>query len=350
MSERIADPDMAACAAMLRGGSLSFHAASRLLPARIRHPATALYAFCRVADDAVDDGADKGAAVARLAQRLDRAYHGRPENTPVDRAFARMIETHAIPRTLPDALIEGLAWDAAGRRHQTIADARAYAARVAGSVGAMMTLIMGRRDAESLGAACDLGIAMQFTNIARDVGEDARAGRLYLPLDWLAARGIDAEAFLAAPRFSPDLAQVIAQLLDEAERFYDRARPGIACLPFDCRPGIQAARMIYRAIGRGLARGGYDSITRRARVSAPRKLGLAALAVTRTLLPALRLPALTCAETQFLIEAAALPVRESIGPGTRVIMLIDRLERIDRLAPGVRAELSALSGDFACPP
>jgi len=331
MSDHIVSPDLAACRTLLRGGSLSFHAASLLLPRRIRNPATALYAFCRVADDAVDNGSDKQAAVERLGRRLDRAYAGQPQNHPIDRAFADMIATHAIPRTLPDALIEGLAWDAAGRRHHDISEARAYAARVAGSVGAMMTLIMGRRDAESLAAACDLGIAMQFTNIARDVGEDARQARLYLPLEWLAAAGIDPDTFIAEPQHSPAIVRVIARLLDEAERFYDRAQSGIARLPLDCQPGIHAAHMIYRAIGRSLARAGYDSITSRARVSGTRKLGLASLALVRAALPALRLPALPCAETRFLIEAAAVPTREPIGPGARVIMLIDRLERTDRL-------------------
>jgi phytoene synthase len=344
MSNQMAATDLAACHTLLRGGSLSFHAASLLLPRRIRNPATALYAFCRVADDAVDDGTDKSAAVSRLAQRLDNAYRGRPANHPVDRAFASMIATHSIPRSLPDALIEGFAWDAAGRRYQTVADARAYAARVAGSVGAMMTVIMGRRDSDSLAAACDLGVAMQFTNIARDVGEDARAGRLYVPLDWLHDQGIDPEAFLTAPRFSPAIAAVIAKLLDQAETFYDRARPGIARLPLDCQPGIHAARTIYRAIGRSLARAGHDAITTRARVSTPRKLGLASIALTSAILPSLRIPAQHCAETSFLIEAAAHPAPDRVSAGARVIMLIDRLERTDRRT---RADLP---GDFACPP
>lgn len=339
--------DLDACATLLRGGSLSFHAASLLLPARIREPATALYAFCRIADDAVDTGSDKIAAVQSLAHRLDCAYAGAPLNHPVDRAFATMIAEHAIPRTLPDALIEGLAWDAAGKRYATIAEARAYAARVAGTVGAMMTLIMGARDADSLAAACDLGIAMQFTNIARDVGEDARAGRIYLPLEWLAARQIDPDAFLANPCFSPGIADVVADLLYEAEAFYDRARPGIAHLPFDCQAGIHAARLIYRAIGRRLSRTGLDSITTRARVSTPRKVGLATLALARTILPTLRIPADPCPEIRFLIEAAARPTRERIGAGARVIMLIDRLERMDR-APQ-RATV-ALPRAFACPP
>ena len=89
------------------------------------------------------------------------------------------------------------------RRYETLQDLDAYAARVAGSVGAMMTLVMGQRAPEIVARACDLGVAMQLTNIARDVGEDARAGRLYLPLQWLREAGIDPDAWLAKPVFTP---------------------------------------------------------------------------------------------------------------------------------------------------
>ena len=98
---------------------------------------------------------------------------------------------------MPDALFEGLQWDCEGRRYEDLEALHAYAARVAGAVGVMMALLMGVRDADALARACDLGVAMQLTNIARDVGEDARAGRLYLPLDWLREAGLDPAAFLA---------------------------------------------------------------------------------------------------------------------------------------------------------
>jgi phytoene synthase len=126
----LADPhacaaDRAACAAAIRTGSKSFHAASLLLPRGVRAPAYALYAFCRLADDAVDLSQGKIAALARLRERLDRACAGRPMNDPADRAFADMIARFAMPRALPEALIEGLAWDAEGRRYDDIAGLRA---------------------------------------------------------------------------------------------------------------------------------------------------------------------------------------------------------------------------------
>ncbi|WP_159197133.1 phytoene/squalene synthase family protein, partial [Escherichia coli] len=102
----------------------------------------------------------------------------------------------------------------------------AYAARVAGAVGAMMTLIMGRRAPEIVARACDLGVAMQFTNIARDVGEDARAGRLYLPQSWLREAGIDPNTWLQTPSFTPEIAAIVQRLLDAADIFYSRATHG----------------------------------------------------------------------------------------------------------------------------
>ena len=193
--------DHAACAMLLRGGSKTFQAASFALPADTRRAATALYAFCRQADDAVDLGADGAAELATLHSRLDLIYAGKPLPIAADRAFAEVVASRSIPRELPAALLDGFAWDLEGRRYETLADLNAYAARVAGTVGAMMAVIMGARDPAVLARACDLGVAMQITNIARDVGEDARRGRLYLPREWLAAEGIDADAWLANPQF-----------------------------------------------------------------------------------------------------------------------------------------------------
>ncbi|MEM6943248.1 MAG: squalene/phytoene synthase family protein, partial [Pseudomonadota bacterium] len=151
---------------MIRGGSKSFYAASLVLPARVRDPAYALYAFCRLADDAVDLAGARGTAAGLLA-RLGRLYAGSPADHAADRAFAHVVQRHRIPMDIPAALIEGLAWDEAGRRFETLRDVEDYSARVAASVGVMMTLIMGERRAEVLARATDLGTAMQLSNIAR---------------------------------------------------------------------------------------------------------------------------------------------------------------------------------------
>lgn len=345
MTIRLDPNDMATCRALLKGGSRTFHAASKVLPRRVADPAIALYAFCRLADDAVDLGNDRTAAVARLRDRLDRAYRGQPMDMAADRVFADVVTKFGIPRQLPEALLEGLAWDAEVRRYETLHDLTAYAARVAGAVGAMMTLVMGQRSPEIVARACDLGVAMQFTNIARDVGEDARAGRLYLPLSWLREAGIDPEAWLANPTFTPEIAAIVQRLLDAADILYARATLGIGNLPAGCRPGIYAARALYAEIGRELERGGLDSIAKRAVVSSSRKLVV--LARTLVLLekewrPARKFGDKTAelGETRFLVDAvAATPLREVVKTRIRpiedkvvwVIELFARLERRDQL-------------------
>ncbi|MCB9598565.1 MAG: phytoene/squalene synthase family protein, partial [Sandaracinaceae bacterium] len=202
---------------MLGRGSKSFAAASRLLPGRLRDPVAAYYAFCRVSDDAVDESDDPSAALASLRARLDAIIAGAPGSHVADQGLAWVMREHRIGRAPLDALLEGYAWDVAGRRYETLSDVRAYAARVAGSVGVVMTLLMGPRDPRVLARAADLGVAMQLTNIARDVGEDARAGRLYLPMAWLRAEGLDPDAFLARPRFGPAIGVAVCRLLDHAE-------------------------------------------------------------------------------------------------------------------------------------
>jgi phytoene synthase len=348
MSE-LSRSDLSRCRATLSAGSRTFLAASLLLPRPVRDAATALYAFCRLADDAVDLEGGRLDAVARLQERLDRTYAGRPASDPVDRAFAAVVHDLAIPRALPEALLEGLAWDAEGRRYRDQSGLIAYATRVAGAVGAMMALVMGARRREVLARAIDLGIAMQLTNIARDVGEDARAGRLYLPSSWLSATGLDPESWLREPVHSPALATVVRRLLTLAETFYGRADSAIPCLPPACRPGIRAARLLYAEIGREVERQGLDSIRGRAVVPRARKARLLPSAVVGRAFRGEVDPAPVVPEAAFLLDEV-IGVNQSfsheknglqIFPDWRLkhqavwlIGLFDRLERQDRMAQG----------------
>ena len=273
-----ADRDLAACVEMMRGGSKTFFAASRLLPKRIRDAAIALYAFCRVADDMVDLGDSIERSLKVLHHRLDRIYAGQPENTVEDRALAVVVQRHALPRHLLDALLDGFGWDGHERRYETMEDLHGYAARVAGSVGAMMCWIMGPQQAVTLARACELGVAMQLTNIARDVGEDARIGRVYLPLQWMREEGIDPNAWLLAPVCTPALQRVIERVLQEADSLYKQSVAGIAHLPRDCRSAIMSAHLIYAEIGHQLRRIGMDPVNHRSVVSGKHKLWLLACA------------------------------------------------------------------------
>ena len=275
------DRDHAACRAAIRVGSKTFHAASFLLPARVRKSAFALYAFCREADDAIDQSSTPHSALMGLTDRLQSAYEGAPHDHSADRALADVVKVHAIPYELPAALLEGFAWDAQGRSYDDLDSLKEYAVRVAGTVGGMMSLLMGVRSASALARAADLGIAMQLSNIARDVGEDARLGRVYLPEKWLREAGIDAKEWLARPRFEPAVGQVIDRLVFEAEGLYVQAVSGIAALPADCRAAIHAARLMYAEIGREVSRRAGDSVSQRAVVSARRKALLVAQALSR---------------------------------------------------------------------
>jgi phytoene synthase len=342
-----ADGDLQACLALMRGGSKTFFAASRVLPARVRAPAAALYAFCRVADDAIDLSDDHDAALADLRTRLDAVYAGTPGPALADRALACVVRSAAIPRALLDALLEGFAWDNAGRRYETLADVHDYGARVAGTVGAMMSLVMGTRGERALARACELGVAMQLTNIARDVGEDARNGRLYLPRQWLREEGVDADAWLAAPVFNAGIARVVKRLLDEADRLYRRAEAGVAELPRDCRPAIQAARLVYAEIGREVEAAGLDSISRRAVVPGRRKLVLMARATSTVLrAPAGAIDAPPLPAIAYLVAAAAsaeLPRRTFYDRSVRVVDLLERLE-MRRRVEGAPAQRWATGG------
>lgn len=320
--------DHRACAELIRGGSRSFFVASLLLPSRLRSAAYAVYGFCRLSDDAVDDldgpSAEAGCrpchgkrdartlmaaklgAVARLRQRLARIYSGKPEDSAVDRALADVVGQYHVPQSLFLALLEGFEWDARGQRYETLEALEAYAARVAGTVGAIMAVLMGARDPERLARACDLGVAMQLTNIARDIGEDARMGRLYLPLRWMREAGVSPEDFVSAPRCTPALRELTGRLLARADALYGRSDAGIAALPRDCRQAIRTARLLYAEIGHMLRREGCDSISRRTVTGVGTKLSLA----TQAALPMLRPPVAAAQArrgplqaTRFLVDA-----------------------------------------------
>ena len=297
--------DMKRCRRLLRDGSKSFFAASLLLPLRFRDPITSLYAFCRVADDLIDEGDDTPRALAELSERLDAVYARKPMNHAVDRAFADVVHSCGIPRALPDALLEGFAWAVSSRRYDTLSDVYAYSARVAGTVGTMMGIIMGVRHPDVLSRACDLGVAMQLTNIARDVGEDAAHGRLYLPTELLVAEGIDPDRWMNAPTCDEGIQRVVATLLEKADRLYRRSEWGIGQLPAGCRPAIFAARTIYAEIGREIERNGGDSVNQRAVVSTARKVPLLAQATKSVIAGTAREDAPPLREVRFLIDSVA---------------------------------------------
>jgi phytoene synthase len=282
MSEALMDHATQAIAV----GSKSFAAAARLFDAHTRRGVLMLYAWCRHCDDVVD-GQDHGhGAVAqteleaarqleRLREQTRRAYAGMTMLDPAFAAFQDVALAHAIaPRYAYDHLA-GFAMDVGQAHYETVDDLLRYCYHVAGVVGLMMASIMGAHDEATLDRACDLGLAFQLTNIARDIVEDARIGRCYLPAAWLREAGIPVGE-VAEPRHRAALARVAARLVDHAEPYYASATDGIAALPLRSAWAIATARNVYRQIGIEVKRRGARAWDERAGTSRATKLWLLA--------------------------------------------------------------------------
>lgn len=267
----------------IEAGSKSFAAAARLFAPAMREGAVLLYAWCRHCDDVIDGqvlghgmrtdgGGDAAARLAALEERTRATLSGRPPDEPAFAALAEVVRRHAIPASYPLHHVAGFRMDVEGRTYETLADTIDYGYHVAGVVGVMMSHVMGARDAATLDRASDLGIAFQLTNIARDLVEDARAGRVYAPARWLAEAGIPRLA-VADVAHRPALALVAGRLLDAAEPYYDSARIGIRALPPRARWAIAAALGIYRQIGLDLRTLGPSAWDGRVSTSRTSKLG-----------------------------------------------------------------------------
>jgi phytoene synthase len=270
------------CRVIIREGSKSFAQAASLFDRETRAAAFLLYAWCRHCDDQIDGEhlgyrdeteacGDRGARLARLYEETRSALRGETPRDPVFAALQRVVTRYTIPERYPLELLEGFAMDVEGRRHPGLDDLFLYCYHVAGTVGLMMAHIMGVRDEWTLQRAADLGIALQMTNIARDVLDDARSGRVYLPLSWLEEAGIAAEE-VAEPRHRTRLSGVVVRLLAEADRYYDSGARGLARLPFRSAWAVAVARGVYREIGETVLRLGDRAWDQRAVVPKYRKL------------------------------------------------------------------------------
>ena len=270
--------------------SKSFALASRLLGPRIRDQAAVIYTWCRRADDAVDEDHGGEAAIAMLDRELESAYAGTAAD-PVLAAFGAVARERELPVHYPRELLAGMAMDVDGVTYTTLAQLITYAWRVAGVVGLMMTHVFGISEDYAVINAAHHGIAMQLTNICRDVGEDWQRGRLYLPDELLAAHGVGGLAQslgqpLPASAHAP-IAAAMAELLALAERYYRSGDRGIGALPWRAGLAVRAARRVYSAIGARIKRDGF-ALDRRAYVPGGTKLALVATALGRATLAAPR--------------------------------------------------------------
>lgn len=276
------DAVLHACREIMEHNSKSFALAARLLPPASRDKAAAVYAFCRRVDDAIDGAAAHAqeSALQQLYAELDSVYSGALVREPALSAFQAVVQSCDLPRRYPAELIEGMAMDVRNTQYETLEDLLLYCHCVAGVVGLMMCHVFGLTHDEALHNAAHLGIAMQLTNICRDVEEDWRLGRLYLPSCLLVAAGAERLGTPGSDPFPTDeralraMREVTQGLLREADRYYASADLGVHALPFRAGLAVRAARKLYHAIGLAVAAQGCDPRRGRAVVPKAKKLSL----------------------------------------------------------------------------
>ncbi len=258
-------------------GSKSFYFATRFFPPHLARAAHAVYWFCRHTDDLVDEAPSVAIGEAQLQSwegKLLAAWTAGSTDDPILRVFVETAHQYGIPLEYPMDLIEGMRMDLRGTQYQNFDELRVFCYRVASVVGLMMCHVIGFREPAS-SHAIDLGIALQLTNILRDVGEDLGRGRIYLPQEELAAFGYSAEDLKRGVRDDRFRALVKFQIA-RAEQFYESAKPGIPMLHPDGRFAVRVAADVYRGILKEIVNNDFDVFHRRAVVPATRKYWITA--------------------------------------------------------------------------
>ena len=254
----------------------SFYYSFMFLPPERRQAITALYAFCREVDDVVDECHDLSLAQTKLEwwrEEVGRVYNGTPTH-PVGLALKDVIKGFRLPQEQLLEIIDGMAMDLSQTRYLDFKGLQLYCYRVASVVGLLAAEIFGYQDRQTLKYAHDLGLAFQLTNIIRDVGEDARRGRIYLPIEDLQRFEVPAKDLLEA-RYSDAFRELMAFQAERAEKFYDQAFAQLPAVDRKAqRPGLVMAA-IYRTLLREIARDGFMVLDRRTSLTPLRKVWLA---------------------------------------------------------------------------
>lgn len=270
------------CRRVAREVARTFYYGSLFLPAPQRKAAWALYAFCRTADDMADEPdlfPDPLESLARWREDLRETYAGRPIG-PVMVAWADLLGRYKVPIEPALDLLDGVEMDVRGASYETFDDLYTYCYRVAGTVGLLMTPVLGYEREEALACAVDLGVAMQLTNILRDVGEDAAHGRVYLPVEDL-ARFNYTQGDLFAGILDARFRRLMEFEMARAEAFYERGMRGVKMLAPEGQLAIALSGALYRQILHRVRRNRYDVFTRRAHVPLVGKLAAVPVAWLR---------------------------------------------------------------------
>jgi 15-cis-phytoene synthase len=280
------------CREVTRRASKTFYWGSIFLPPPKRHAIWAVYAFCRVVDDIVDEttgitdklhpghlsgSKDPVRELDYWRSALERIYwRGGTNDGPIQRAWSDMLEWYPVPLEPALELLQGVEMDLTQRRYPTFEDLYLYCYRVAGTVGLLTSPIFGYSHEAALLHAVDLGVALQMTNILRDIGEDARNGRIYLPQDEMRYFGYS-EGELLAGVINESFRELIRFQIARAEEYYLRGQPGIALLSADCRLAVRLSATLYRCILDRIRLNNYNVFTKRASVPLQTKLKTASL-------------------------------------------------------------------------
>jgi phytoene synthase len=284
----------------IRRGSKSFAAASRLFDRTTRERVWLLYAWCRACDDLADaqemggalgDQSGAGERLARIRDLTAAAFAAEPTGDPAFDGFGLVAGETGITPAMAEDVIAGFALDCAEWSPRSEADMLRYCFHVAGAVGVMMAVVMGVApdDEDTLDRACDLGIAFQLANIARDISEDDAAGRCYLPDEWLAEADIPPGEQLK-PHYRPALVKLVHRLCEMEKLYEASARAGAARLAFRQRWAVLSAAGIYGEIARAVDRAGGHAWDHRVVTSRLRKAGFVAAGLVRAAMPANEAP------------------------------------------------------------
>ena len=258
--------------------SKSFYFSAQMLPREQRWATFALYGFCRHCDNLIDTPRQRTETeilreIQRLTEELQVAYNTGESQDPIIRVFILVAKAYGIPIAYPLDLLNGVAMDVQQTRYKTFDELSLFCYRVAAVVGLMMTHVLGYKDERAFGYAKQLGIAMQLTNILRDVKEDKEMGRLYIPQTDLAEFGVT-ERDIFKENMTPQLRALMKFQAERADQYYTEAMPGISLLKTESQYAIYSAARIYRGILRKIEDQDYNPFLSRVFVSSTQKVGI----------------------------------------------------------------------------
>jgi phytoene synthase len=294
--EEVGDAELkdayATCRSITRRHAKTFYMATRFLPNEKQRGIFAIYALCRYIDDMVDEAEDllreKEIALDDIRQHLDdwkrklkRTYEGKTHDDAILIAFSDVLRRYNIPMALPFELLEGVCMDLYKDRYNNFDELYDYSYKVASVVGLMTSEVFGYDDPEALNYAVDLGIAMQLTNILRDVGEDLGKGRIYLPKDDLETFGVT-ESNLFDHQLNDNFIQLMQFQINRARDYYSRAQKGITMLSEDSRLPVYLAHFNYSGILGKIEKRDFNVFTHRAYLSSIEKFSILPRLVYRT--------------------------------------------------------------------